>query len=313
MKASHLDVIAVIANPIRWRTRIEHARNFFQHMLESGVRLTVVECAYGEREYEFADYPGIRHVPVRSRTLVWNKESLINVGIQHLPRDWKYVAWIDADIRFRRANWAVETVEALQIYDIVQPWSDAYDLGPHDEHLQHHLSFCRVFHSGQPVVATGDKFWKFNGGYHEYPHPGYAWAATRNAIEWLGGLIDFAGMGAGDHHMALCLVGQAEKSIPAGTTAAYRRRLLQWQNRALHHINGNIGYVHGTIEHYFHGSKPKRQYLERWDMFVRHGFDPDTDLKRNSYGVLELEGNKPELRRELDLYFRSRDEDSNSL
>ena len=48
-------------------------------------------------------------------------------------------------------------------------------------------------------------------------------------------------------------------------------------------------------------------------MFLRHGFDPDTDLKRNTFGVLELAGNKPELARELNLYFRQRDEDANTL
>jgi hypothetical protein len=163
------------------------------------------------------------------------------------------------------------------------------------------------------VVATGDKFWKFNGGYAEYPHPGYAWAATRQALEWVGGLIDFAGMGAGDHHMALSLVGAADRSVPGGVSASYQRLLYQWQDRARQHINGNIGYVPGTIEHAFHGAKPKRQYLERWDMFLRHCFDPDTDLKRNTFGVNELAGNKPELRRELDLYFRQRDEDANTL
>ena len=46
-------------------------------------------------------------------------------------------------------------------------------------------------------------------------------------------------------------------------------------------------------------------------MFLRHGFDPDRDLKRNSYGVLEWDGGKPELEREWLLYLRSRGEDDN--
>lgn len=313
MRADLLHVIAVIANPIRWQSRITLARRFVAHMLDSGVKLTVVECAYGDRPHEFANTLGINFVPVRSKTVVWNKENLVNIGLSRLPAEWQYAAWIDADIEFRRPHWAAETVEALQLYDIVQPWSDAYDLGPHDEHLQRHVSFCRQFHQGNPVIAAGDRFWTFNGGYHDYPHPGYAWAATRQALNWTGGLIDFAAMGAGDHHMALSLVGEADKSIPGGTSPSYRRALMQWQDRATRHINGNIGCVPGTIEHRWHGAKPKRQYLERWDMFLRHGFDPDLDLKRNTWGVIELACNKPQLRRDLDLYLRQRDEDSNSL
>ena len=30
-----------------------------------------------------------------------------------LPINWKYVAWIDADIRFTNKNWVKETIEAL--------------------------------------------------------------------------------------------------------------------------------------------------------------------------------------------------------
>jgi hypothetical protein len=36
-------------------------------------------------------------------------------------------------------------------------------------------------------------------------------------------------------------------------------------------------------------------------------------LKRNSFGVLELAGNKPQLRRDMDAYFRSRNEDATTL
>jgi hypothetical protein len=48
-------------------------------------------------------------------------------------------------------------------------------------------------------------------------------------------------------------------------------------------------------------------------MFVKHDFDPQEDLKRNSHGVLEFASNKPELRHDFDLYLQSRNEDINSL
>ena len=37
-------------------------------------------------------------------------------------------------------------------------------------------------------------------------------------------------------------------------------------------------------------------------------FDPFDDLKRNVFGVLELAGNKPDLTRDIEIYFRLRDE-----
>ncbi len=306
MKASLLHVVAVISNPIRWQSRIRLYREFEQHMLDSGVRLTTVECSYGDRPYELADNPHVNHVPVRSWSVVWNKESLINAGLSRLPLDWKYAAWIDADIMFRKPGWAAETVHALQQYDIVQPWSHCYDLGPDDSHLQTHHSFCKLFKDGRPIRAAGQPS-------YEFAHPGYAWAATRTALEKVGGLMEIAALGAGDHHMALALIGRAEESLPGGIHPNYRRAVLRWQDRAAHHVCENIGYVPGTIEHRWHGSKERRAYVSRWDILLRHGFNPDEDLKRNTSGILELSGNKPAFARDIDAYMRSRNEDANSL
>lgn len=303
MRAELLHVVTAIANPLRWQSRIRLYRDFERHMQASGVRLTVVECAYGDRPHELAAGVGVQHVPVRARTLVWNKENLLNLGIAALPEDWKYVAWIDADILFRRPDWAAATVHALQLYDVVQPWSDCYDLGPAGEHLAVHRSFCRKWHDGAPITP----------GYGVFAHPGYAWAATRQALEHVGGLVETAALGAADHHMAMALAGRVELSLPGGMTEGYRRPLLRWQERAQRHIAGNIGAVAGTIEHAWHGSKRSRRYIERWDVLTRARFDPDEDTKRNVWGVLELAGNKPELRRGIDAYFHARAEDANVM
>ncbi len=65
MDASLLHVVAVVANPVRWHSRIQLYREFEQHMLDSGVHLTTVECAYGDRPYELNTNTRVNHVPVR--------------------------------------------------------------------------------------------------------------------------------------------------------------------------------------------------------------------------------------------------------
>jgi hypothetical protein len=308
MHANLLHVVATIANPVRWESRIRLARAFIGHMLDSGVRLTLVECAYGERGFELADIPHVNHVGVRAKTLVWNKECLLNIGAARAPAEARYFAFIDADIRFRRADWAAETVHALQQYDVVQPWSDCYDLGPHDEHMQAHRALCRLVAEGRPIRQGPNAL----AGY-EFGHPGYGWAFTRLALDWLGGLIDTAALGAADHHMALALLGRVQDSIPGRMHPNYIKPLLLWQERAMRHIGGNISAVPGTIEHSWHGAKQRRKYVDRWSVLIDNGFDPERDIKRNSFGVIELAGNKPKLRADIDAYFRSRDEDANSL
>ncbi len=311
LQPSQLHVFTARSNPLHWAAPHRNWLRFAQGMLDAGVSLTVIECAYGEEEHLCA-IDGARHIAVRAKTRVWNKENLLNIGVHRTPEA-HYIAWIDADVLFRRTDWAIGTLRALQHYDVVQPWSDAYDLGPNDEHMAHHRSFCRQFFHRQPMVADGRPYWQGDGGPNVYPHSGYAWAMTRQAFDWLGGLFELGGMGSGDHHMSLALIGEANRSVPGGVSDAYLREVMRWQDRALRHINRNIGFVPGTIEHLFHGRKSDRGYQSRWDMFIKNNFDPLDDLKRNSHGVLEFTSNKPELRHDFDVYLRSRNEDINSL
>jgi hypothetical protein len=310
MRAELLHVVTAISNPARWKSRIRLYKDFEQHMLDSGVKLTVVECAYGDRPHELGDNPHVNYVPVHAsgHHLVWNKEPLLNIGISRIP-DAKYIATLDADIEFRRGDWASETVHALQHYHVVQPWTHCSDLGPQGEPLQTHVSFCKLWHERKELVQGPAHPY---GGGAQFGHPGYAWAWTRQALDWAGGLIETAALGAADHHMAMGMIGRVQDSIHGGMTEGYKAPLFLWQKRAHKQIQGNIGCVAGTIEHFWHGPKDKRAYISRWDILAKHKFDPANDLKRNTYGVLELAGNKPELAHDIDVYFRTRDEDANT-
>jgi hypothetical protein len=594
-------------------------------MLDSGVHLTVIECAAGNESFACENPPmsdpshakRFMHVGVRAKTRGWFKENLLNLGIQRRPEA-QYIGWFDADIYFRRPDWAMASLHALQHYDVIQPWSTCYDLGPNGEHITAHTSFCRQFFNGQPLAPDNwrEPYWIGNGGKHTYPHclpgdtlvlpggkilaasvrdfegdlvvirtasgqemscspnhpvlsggrwqradslsvgdnvlrhvrgggtpaephkqqapariddivrafrehpganrsttllpdnldnrranskvaevwthgnlapevdarrgqhvsdlafgrvvsmsaargnsvrphdlfcqalafspashqaaspprlspelggrffehasadgaadflpalggvtfpssqmprfcnrprdahdlmltpdffrhavfdqrpgvssahadnpaglvaalagqietdeivyvgrhpfsgqlydlqtehghiiadgilthnSGYCWIITRQGYDWVGGLFEFACMGSGDHHMALGFAGLAHKSLPPGPNSAYCEEVMRWGNRSKRHINGNIGYIAGTIEHNWHGKKSDRGYLSRWGMFVEHGFDPREDLKRNAHGVLEFATNKPDLRRAFDRYLQSRNEDGNCM
>lgn len=305
MNPSDLHVFTARFNPLRWEQPHRHFLEWCEHMLDSGVRLTVVECQYGERPF-VCERPHVNHIGVRADSWVWCKENLLNLGIVRVPEA-KYIVFSDSDVFFRKSDWARETLEAMQHYRIGQPWSDCYDLGPHDEHIQHHVSFCRQLHEGKPLRP---------GAYSKatyFPHPGYCWFVLRHVLDWIGGLIEIGGAGSGDHHLARALAGHVEYSVPKDIAPSYLAHLRTWQARAAQAVNGRIGYVPGTIEHRFHGRKPDRGYLSRWDILTRHGFDPLTDLKRNSHGVLEWSGGKPDLEREFTRYLENRNEDINSL
>ena len=182
MRADLLHVFAVRSNPLRWKQPDVVARAWIQHMLDSGVQLHLVEVQYGERPFEYDGIPHVDHIGLRAKTWCWSKENALNVGIARVP-DARYIATSDSDVFFRRPGWAAETVQALQHYDAVQPWSTAYDLGPNDEHMAVHKSFCHQYLHGEPVAPQAPSWWKFSGGPYEYPHSGYVWAWTRQSLE----------------------------------------------------------------------------------------------------------------------------------
>lgn len=301
MKASDLHVISVISNPVRWHSRIRLFHEYVEQMLQSGVKLTVVECAYGNRPYQIPHHDRYYQlVRVRSNSMCWNKENLINIGISRLPDDWRYVAWVDADIKFRSTDWAYEAVHGLQQYPILQPWAWCIDLGPNGEVIDNHKSFAYLHWHGK---------FRGVGPAYEFCHPGYAWCARRSAIDRVGGLIDFAICGAADHHMALSMIGKVMWSVPKGISEDYMDPLMEWQKRAISVTHKNLGYLPGSIEHAWHGSKDHRKYIDRWQILIRNNYEPDTDIKRNTYGVVELSGSKPQLTHDLDVYMRERSED----
>lgn len=329
---AYLDVIAVVSNPCRYRSRYDLYRAFEAHMIESGVRLHVVELAYGERPFEILENDDrvYDYIGLRTGYELWHKENLINVAIARLPRDWKYVAWIDADVFFVRSSWAQETLHQLQHHHVVQLWSHAQDLGPDYEPMDRHASFayCYLQHPelpaadtrtstglayGAPVMLAGPTTPTFpSKGVYNW-HPGFAWAATREAIDAVGGLIDWAILGAGDHHMAKALIGRVREATPKGLTPRYYEKLDRWQDLAEKYVRRNIGYVPGTIIHYWHGEKKRRRYWDRWQILYKNRYNPDTDIKRDWQGVYQLEDDGTlrsiQLRDDIRAYFRERQED----
>jgi hypothetical protein len=307
-----------VSNPVRYASRYRLYRLFEKHVKDSGAVLLTVELAFGERPFEVTEPCNPLHVQLRSGHELWHKENLINIGIGRLPADWRYVAWVDADIQFARADWVQETLHQLQHHAFVQMWSHAQDLGPNHEPINTHLGFAYCHNTGIPWSKSGAGYGARSASapYH-YWHPGYAWAARRDAIDATGGLIDWAVLGAADMHMAKCLVGRASEGTAPGIHPNYARRLNAWQETAERLIRRNLGHVPGLINHYWHGKKAQRFYWDRWKILVQNQFDPDIDLKRDWQGLYQLvDHGTPRsigLRDGIRQYFKSRNEDSIDL
>jgi hypothetical protein len=312
MKTENFYVIAVISNPIRFKSRYALYQKFEAEVKAAGAQLLTVECALGDRPHMVTESNNPWHLQLRTWDEIWHKENMINLGLARLPSNWEYVAWIDADVSFIRKDWVLETIHQLQHYMVVQMWETAIDLGPTGSALATHHSFISQYIKGKPYC-----YGRPGGYYYEQWHPGYAWAARREAIDHLGGMIDTAILGAGDNHMAHALIGMLDGSIAKGLHPNYIKHLTTWQARAERHVRRDVGFVPGTICHSWHGKKVDRKYHDRWKILVNHQYDPDLDLKRDSQGLYQLVDHgtlrSSRFRDDLRRYFRARNEDSIDL
>lgn len=325
-------VVTAISNVVRFKSRYNLYRKFKHHMQCSGANLYTVEVALRDRPFEITVEGDPTSLQLRTMTELWHKENMLNIAINRLPPDWEYVCIVDADVTFLRPDWLQETVQQLQHYEVVQMFHLAIDLGPHPQldPVGHNHGFAYCYqnqlsnHKIPPLVDHDGRLnpkrfssLKHKYGVHDkqiYWHPGFAWAWRRSAFERIGGLLDTAILGAGDHHMALSFIGRASEGVSGKVTDGYKRSVAAWETAALKYVRKNIGYVPGILAHDWHGRKGARQYWDRWKILESNAFDPYTDLKRDSKGLWQLVDHDDErsirLRDQIRAYFRQRSEDS---
>jgi hypothetical protein len=318
---SELYVIAVINNPMNYNSRLNLFNDFVIRMKNYNVKLLIVEAIYGNQSFKVTEPNNPFHIQLKASSIIWQKENLINIGISRLPNDWKYVAWIDADIDFTNPKWVSDTINELQHYPVVQLFEDAIDLGPNHEIFNTYKSFASSYvkgipYNGLPVSKKEDKTTGFKYSNPIFKksnyiwHSGYAWAATREAIDGIGGLIDWAICGAADHHMICAMIGEVSKSCPHNMNKNYKILLQNFQERALRTLNKRVGYVKGSIYHYWHGKKVDRKYKDRWNILLKNNYDPLIHIHKDSQGLYVLYHGYESLRIDLYNYFKSRNEDS---
>jgi hypothetical protein len=312
---SGLHIISVISNPLRFKSRYELYDRFTAHMAALGANHWTVEIAIGDRAFAVTDSSNPRHIQLRTQEILWHKENMIELAINRLPRDWKQVAWIDADVSFQRHDILSQIVHQLQVYDVVQLFSHAIDLGPQGEPIQTHNGFIWSYEQNDRRPPQGPGY---NGYYGYKPkergfwHPGYAWAANRSFINKVG-IFTSAILGSGDHHMAMAFIGQVGRSIPNNIGERYRDEVEDYQRLCTQYLNTNVGYVAGSIFHEWHGKKKDRRYVDRWKILIDNDFDPDDDIYRDWQGLWQLVPEKPRLRDQIRMYFGARSEDSIDL
>lgn len=297
-----LHVIAVLSNPCQFARRYILAREFIKRMqMEDNIILYVVELAYGADNFYVTEKHNKRHLQLRGTTPLWHKENMINIGIKKLlPKTWKAVAWVDADVEFENPSWALDALKVLNgCRDVVQLFSHAIDMDKQQNAMSIFPSFGFQYSKKRAYSSSSNSsnMW----------HPGFAWACTRKAYERTGGLYELSILGAGDHNMSFSYIANGEKSLNAETTDEYKQSVKDFEEKAK---QLRLGYVPGVICHHFHGSKKNRKYSERWQILVQNKYNPEAHVTKNADGLLVPTASCPqEMLDAIKQYFLERNED----
>lgn len=297
----NLHVIIVISNPCLYESRYRLANEFVKRFeKEKNCILYIVELAYKDQIFKITESGNPRHLQLRVDTPLWHKENMINLGVKKLlPSTWKAFAWIDADLEFESASWALDTLKILNGYkDIVQLFSHVVDMNKNNLTNQ-------VFTSFGYQYSKGNMYCSYNSP--DYWHPGMSWAMTRKSYEKIGGLYEHSILGSGDYIMAKSIIGKVDTTFDKDSTDAYKKSGIDFQKNM---SELKLGYTPGVIRHYFHGLKKNRFYSDRAKILVKHKYDPYLHITYNSQGLLIPSKTCPEdLLKEINEYFYARLED----
>lgn len=301
-------IIAITSfyNPSASKMRLKNFKEF-RRML--GVELITVELSFNgvfELNEKDSDYL----IQIKKGARIWQKEKLINIALNKLPKNITAVAWIDADIIFKNNDWHKEAIEALKEFKILQLFSDVTEL-PQDSSLNSQIDatanlklpgIVHQFKAGNPDAFS----YELNAYGRTKALCGMAWAAQKDFIQ-KHLLYDACITGSGDRAFIFSAYGRFEEVIrQLHMNAARQKHFLAWAEPFYHDLNGRIGNIPGIINHLWHGDTKKRGYRSRHQEFAEYQFDPSLDLMTNQDGAWDWQQERPDLEQYFDAFFRDR-------
>jgi len=296
-----LCIISCFFNPCGYRSRVRNFEAFIASLSRStGVHWRSIECVFGNADFMLPQSDYI--LRIRSNSVLWQKERLLNLLIASLPDTYRKIAWVDADVLFSNPTWIVDASDALDDNPVVQLFTHLMRiddrLGDSSAEVDTLESFAFIYRQN-PDRALGPT-------YFHHGHTGLAWAGRRDWIEHCG-LYDCCLSGTGDHLMAHAFVGDWQPDcIGIGQGPAYLH-FVQWCERVYPSLRARLGVVPGQAISLWHGPESARDYYGAVCAIRDSGFDPLSDLRLNEDGCWEWSSNKPTLHRwTYEYFFRRR-------
>ena len=267
------------------------------------LKLLTVELALNNDNFVLTEKDADILIQVRSNSVMWHKEKMLNIAIKNLPIECTKICWLDCDLIFHNSNWVKETSKLLNKHDLVQPFSiimqtnkkgkvinQSYGFGYHCKNAPHNVD-----HADVGKNAT----W------------GFAWASKKSYIEKCGGFYDKNIVGGGDN--IIKVNSGFTKLKPDSYSSGHLNDLNTYflQNEQYKLKRKNISCTSGSVVHQWHGDHTNRGYGERYAILKECEYEPLNDIQINDSGCYEFtsQAKSKMLEEKIKIYFDSRKED----
>lgn len=292
-------------NPARYVNKLENLRIFAEGVRRQGLKLMIVEAALDGQVFEVPRGMADLLIQVRGGAVLWQRERLINYGVERLPLDCDKVVWLDSDALFMNDAWVNETADLLNDYAAVQPFSSYWSLPPGSRGWDY-----RVKNQGvSPGVAFLEAHAPSQTGF-DVPTSGMAWGLRRSLIE-RHGLYDRCILGIGDAVQVCAMFGfSGYPFLDFFFSAAQLADARRWMQAFYEDVKQSTFYTQGHVCHLWHGNTANRGYTTRLAILTEENFDPATDIALGANGCWIWASDKTRMQARVRNYFLSRKEDT---
>ena len=300
-----MDEICVIIpyfNPSKYLALFRNYQICTSDLKNNKVEYLTIELSF-DGEYDIPTSEPV--IQLRSDSIMWQKERLINFGVSQLPSQYTKFAWVDCDVLFESPDWLEQAKKKLDEVDIIQLFKRVFYLPNGDKSYQgrHQIMVQGVIWQNRThrnwLERRREKLLPFSS-------PGFAWAANRASFE--NGLYDKNIIGSGDTFIVDSILGSWNiHGFASKFTDAMKADMAIW-------LSGQksltYDYIPQSIYHLHHGSLKNRQYMDRHNLVLDNDFDPSLDIEIKN-NVFEWASDKPNLHSGIINYFNERNEDEN--
>lgn len=253
-------VVLCYFSPAGYRLPAQHFQTVVNTLHAQDVPLCVAQAVLPGQEPQPVP-AAVPQMVLKTESVLWHKERLWNLAAKRLT-DADKLLFLDTDIVFSRGDWLEQCSQALDVCDVIQPFSQCRWLDHRGVPDMHRPPVAAAIRDGDvPRLARY--------------HTGFGWGMTRQAFDALGGLYDRSVCGNSDSLFGLSLRdnnghrvvldwfdNRQDSSVSSPSYQQYRQRAVS--------LNLRVGVPVGvTVTHLWHGHREDRQYIDRGRLFPR--------------------------------------------